>query len=153
MSKVQPKVVFLDPKIKEFGITYATPGSAAFDLRASIEEESVVLMPGETKLIPTGLKVWLENPHVAGLILPRSGLGHKHGVILGNGTGLIDSDYQNQLFVSAWNRSSEPYEIKRHERIAQYTVVPVYQVEPEIVESFDEETERGEKGFGSSGKE
>lgn len=152
MSKIQPQVIFLDPKIEEFGITYATPGSAAFDLRACIEEPSLTIQPGECKLIPTGLKVWLDDPAVAGLILPRSGLGHKHGLILGNGTGLIDSDYQNQLFVSVWNRSIQPYEIQQHERIAQYVVVPVLQVEPVVVKSFAAESERGEKGFGSSGK-
>lgn len=151
-NSIEPQVKFLSQEIADFGITYATPGSAAFDLRANIPEEELTLAPGECQLIPTGLAVWLENPAVAGLILPRSGLGHKHGVILGNGSGLIDSDYQNQLFVSAWNRSTKPYTIKRHERIAQYVVVPVLHVKPRVVTEFETETERGEGGFGSSGK-
>jgi len=152
-SKLSVDVKVLDKRLldSELMPTYATPGSAALDLRACIDE-CLTLQPGETKLIPTGLAVHLSNPSFAGMILPRSGLGHKHGIVLGNLVGLIDSDYQGQLFVSLWNRSTEPFEIKAMERIAQYVVVPVQQVAFNVVESF-EATERAEGGFGSTGKQ
>lgn len=150
MSKNQTQVIFLSERIAEHGITYATPGSAAFDLRANIEEE-LVIQPGECHLIGTGLQVWLDNTQLAGLILPRSGLGHKHGIILGNGTGLVDSDYQGELKVSCWNRSNVAYTLSPYERFAQYAVVPVVQITPVVVDAW-EASERGEGGFGSSGK-
>lgn len=152
MSKLPVEVKFLDPKIAEFGIEYATPGSAAFDLRAAIQEPLVVA-PGATHLVPTGLAVWIANTDFAGFILPRSGTGHKHGIVLGNGTGLIDSDYQNQLFMSIHNRSDVEYTIQPHERVAQYVVLPVYQIDPVVVTEFSDVSERALNGFGSSGKQ
>lgn len=129
---------------------YATSGSAGLDLRACIDAP-LVLAPGETQLIPTGLAVHIEDPHLAAVLLPRSGLGHKHGVVLGNLVGLIDSDYQGQVFVSCWNRGGQPYEIQVGERIAQMVFVPVAQVAFERVEEFAQ-TRRAEGGFGHSGR-
>lgn len=129
---------------------YATPGSAGLDLRACLEE-AVTLNPGETTLIKTGLSVYIEDPNLAGLILPRSGLGHKHGIVLGNLVGLIDSDYQGELMVSCWNRGNAPFTIEVGERIAQYVLVPVIQAAFEVVTDF-QETERGAGGFGHSGR-
>lgn len=129
---------------------YATPGSAGLDLRACIDAP-LVLAPGETQLIPTGLAVHIEDPHLAAVLLPRSGLGHKHGVVLGNLVGLIDSDYQGQVFVSCWNRGGQPYEIQVGERIAQMVFVPVAQVAFERVDDFAQ-TRRAEGGFGHSGR-
>ena len=143
-------VVVLDEKIRPHLPAYATHGSAGLDLRACLDAP-ITLQPGDTQLIPTGLAIHLVDPHLAAVIIPRSGLGHKHGIVLGNLVGLIDSDYQGQLFVSCWNRGREPFEIKPLERIAQLVVVPVVQVELNVVESF-EESARGAGGFGSTGK-
>ncbi|MGY0399452.1 MAG: dUTP diphosphatase [Ostreibacterium sp.] len=129
--------------------SYATRGSAGLDLRALLDER-LTLQPGETHLIPTGMAVHLTDANYAAVILPRSGLGHKHGIVLGNLVGLIDSDYQGQLFVSCWNRSSEPFTIEIGNRIAQLVIVPIVQVEFELVEHF-EKSHRGEGGFGSTG--
>lgn len=129
---------------------YSTEGSAGLDLRACIEAPQT-LMPGATLLIPTGLAIYIENPGYAAMILPRSGLGHKHGIVLGNLVGLIDSDYQGELMVSAWNRGNETFTIEPGERIAQLIIVPVHQVAFDIVEEFTV-TERGDGGFGSSGR-
>ena len=129
---------------------YASDGSAGLDLRACVTD-TLVLEAGATELIPTGICIHIANSGYAGLILPRSGLGHKHGIVLGNLVGLIDSDYQGQLFVSCWNRGSEPYSIEVGARIAQLVIVPVAQVSFNRVESF-EESSRGEGGFGSTGK-
>lgn len=128
---------------------YATDGSAGLDMRAVIDEV-VTVEPGETVLIPTGLAIHIADPGLAAVLLPRSGLGHKHGLVLGNLTGLIDSDYQGQVFVSCWNRGSKRYEIQPGERIAQMLFVPVEQVQFNIVEDF-EDSERGAGGFGHSG--
>lgn len=130
--------------------TYSTEGSAGLDLRACIEAPQS-LVPGATLLIPTGLAIYIENPGYAAMILPRSGLGHKHGIVLGNLVGLIDSDYQGELMVSAWNRGNETFTIEPGERIAQLIIVPVHQVAFDIVEEFTV-TERGDGGFGSSGR-
>ena len=128
---------------------YATDGSAGLDMRAVIDEV-VTVEPGETALIPTGLAIHIADPGLAAVLLPRSGLGHKHGLVLGNLTGLIDSDYQGQVFVSCWNRGSKRYEIQPGERIAQMLFVPVEQVQFNVVEDF-EDSERGAGGFGHSG--
>lgn len=130
---------------------YATSGSAGLDLRACIEAP-LVLSPGAAELIPTGLALWVQDPGYAAMILPRSGLGHRHGVVLGNLVGLIDSDYQGQLMVSCWNRSAEPFTIEVGERIAQLVVVPVSQPKFAIVDEF-EATERGSGGFGHTGRQ
>lgn len=128
---------------------YATEGSAGLDLRAMLEAP-LILEPGATTLIPTGLAIHIADPGLAALILPRSGLGHKHGIVLGNLVGLIDSDYQGQLMVSCWNRGSDPFTMEPGERIAQLVLVPVLQARLEVVESFDE-TQRGAGGFGHTG--
>ncbi len=128
----------------------ATPGSAGVDLRACMAAP-LVLQPGETQLVPTGLAIHIADPGYAGLILPRSGLGHKHGIVLGNLVGLIDSDYQGQLMVSVWNRSDQPFTLEPGERMAQYVVVPVVQPQFEVVEAF-EQSSRGAGGFGHSGR-
>ena len=128
---------------------YATDGSAGLDMRACIDEPLTV-EPGATELIPTGLAIHIDEPTLAAVLLPRSGLGHKHGLVLGNLTGLIDSDYQGQVFISCWNRSSQAYEVQPAERIAQMVFVPVEQVRFEVVEDFDE-SKRGDGGFGHSG--
>lgn len=129
--------------------TYATAGSAGIDLRACVDE-TLTLLPGQTTLIPSGIAVHIADPSLAAVVLPRSGLGHKHGIVLGNLVGLIDSDYQGQIFISCWNRGSEDFQIAPGERIAQLVFVPVCQVEFEVVEAFDS-SERGEGGFGHSG--
>lgn len=149
-SKIQLKI--LDSRIGgEFPIPhYATEGSAGMDLRACVEGD-VDLAPGDTYLVPTGMAIHVADPNYAAVLLPRSGLGHKHGVVLGNLVGLIDSDYQGQLFVSCWNRSKESFTIKPGERIAQMVIVPVVQAEFEIVEEFDS-SERGAGGFGHTGR-
>ena len=146
------KLRVLDPRIgREFPVpAYATGGSAGLDLRACVEAP-LVLAPGQAQLIPTGLSIWVEDPGLAAVILPRSGLGHKHGIVLGNLVGLIDSDYQGPLMVSCWNRGSEPFTVQPGERIAQLVVVPVVQVEFEVVDEFVA-TQRGAGGFGSSGR-
>ncbi len=128
---------------------YATDGSAGLDMRAVIDE-ALTVEPGETTLVPTGLAIHVADPGLAAVLLPRSGLGHKHGLVLGNLTGLIDSDYQGQVFISCWNRSSRSYEIQPGERIAQMVFVPVEQVQFNVVEDFDD-SERGAGGFGHSG--
>lgn len=147
MKKIDVKII--DKRLLDLLPSYATPGSAGIDLRASIED-AVTIHPGQTVLIPTGMSIHLADPSCAAMILPRSGLGHKHGIVLGNLVGLIDSDYQGQLMVSTWNRGSEPFTISPMDRIAQLIVVPVIQVELNIVDSFDL-SERGSGGFGHSG--
>jgi len=146
------KVRVLDERMgRDFPLpAYATDGSAGLDLRACLAAD-LVLDPGRAELIPTGLAIYLEDPGLAAMILPRSGLGHKHGIVLGNLVGLIDSDYQGQLLVSCWNRGGEPYTIRPGERIAQLIVVPVVQVEIEVVADFAGST-RGAGGFGHSGR-
>ena len=146
------KIRILDRRLgAEFPLpAYATAGSAGLDLRACLDGP-LTLMPGRAELIPTGMSIHLSDPGLAAVILPRSGLGHKHGVVLGNLVGLIDSDYQGQLLVSCWNRAQEPFLIQPGERIAQLVVVPVVQVALEVVESF-EESSRGAGGFGHSGR-
>jgi dUTP pyrophosphatase len=129
---------------------YATDGSAGLDLRACIGQ-AMVVEPGRTELIPTGIAMHLADPGLAAMVLPRSGLGHKHGIVLGNLVGLIDSDYQGQVFVSLWNRGDTPFRLEPMERIAQLVVVPVVQVAFDIVDSFDESA-RGAGGFGSTGR-
>ncbi len=143
----------LDARIgREFPLPqYATAGSAGLDLRACLDGP-LALAPGSAELIPTGLAIHLEDPGLAAVILPRSGLGHRHGIVLGNLVGLIDSDYQGQLLVSCWNRSAERYEVQPGERIAQLIVVPVVQVQLDIVEAFCE-SRRGAGGFGHSGRQ
>jgi dUTP pyrophosphatase len=152
MSRRPLKVRVLDARIgREFPLpAYATEGSAGLDLRACVAAP-LVLAPGEAQLLPTGLSIWLEDPGYAAVILPRSGLGHKHGIVLGNLVGLIDSDYQGPLMVSCWNRGAAPFTVQPGERIAQLVVVPVAQVELEIVDEFVA-TGRGAGGFGSSGR-
>jgi len=152
MSLRSMKVRILDARIgKEFPLpTYATAGSAGLDLRACIEAP-LELPPGKAELLPTGLAIWVEDPTLAAMILPRSGLGHKHGIVLGNLVGLIDSDYQGQLMVSCWNRGATAYIVQPGERIAQLVLVPVVQATLEVVEEFVA-TARGAGGFGSSVK-
>ena len=151
MQKIQLKL--LDPRL---GDTidlpdYATPGSAGLDLRACLEQD-IIIQPGETILIPTGLAIHIDDPSLAAVLLPRSGLGHKHGIVLGNLVGLIDSDYQGQVFVSCWNRGDTPFEIIIGERIAQMVFIPVAQVGFEHVEEFTS-SERGAGGFGHTGRQ
>ncbi|MDC7690849.1 dUTP diphosphatase [Vogesella indigofera] len=143
-------VQILDARLKDNLPAYATSGSAGLDLRAAIDAE-ITIVPGQTVLVPTGMAIHLADPKLAAMILPRSGLGHKHGIVLGNLTGLIDSDYQGQLFVSVWNRGDSDFVLKPLERIAQMIIVPVVQVGFNIVDSFDA-SERGEGGFGSTGR-
>ncbi|WP_459207229.1 dUTP diphosphatase [Pseudomonas sp. MLB6B] len=149
MHALQAKI--LDPRLgTDFPLPqYATPGSAGLDLRALLQQDTV-LEPGQTLLIPTGLSIFISDPSLAALVLPRSGLGHKHGIVLGNLVGLIDSDYQGELMVSCWNRGHAPFTLTVGERIAQLVLVPVVQAQFEIVEEFAA-TERGEGGFGHSG--
>jgi dUTP pyrophosphatase len=146
------RVRIIDPRLgAEFPLPeYATAGSAGLDLRACLEKP-LELAPGRAELIPTGLAIYLEDPALAAMVLPRSGLGHRHGIVLGNLVGLIDSDYQGELMVSCWNRGHEPFTLKPGERIAQLVIVPVVQVELEIVANF-EATTRGAGGFGHSGR-
>tara|TARA_Y100001934_G_scaffold273377_1_gene363576 strand:- start:1063 stop:1515 length:453 start_codon:yes stop_codon:yes gene_type:complete len=129
---------------------YATDGSAGLDLRAMVKEP-LTLEPGQTELLPTGMAIHISDPGYAGMILPRSGLGHKHGIVLGNLVGLIDSDYQGELMVSCWNRSNQPFTVEPGERIAQLVIVPVMQVQLEQVDTFTD-SERGSGGFGHSGR-
>ena len=147
---LQVELKILDDRLKESMPAYATTGSAGLDLRACIEA-AVTIQPGETTLIPTGMAIHLANSAYAAMILPRSGLGHKHGIVLGNLVGLIDSDYQGQLFVSCWNRSKEAFVMNPMERMAQLVIVPVVQANFTVVDEFDA-SERGEGGFGSTGK-
>ncbi len=150
MRRVQLKL--LDPRLgTEFPLPhYATDGAAGMDLRACLESASTIA-PGVTELVPTGLAIHMEDKDLAAVLLPRSGLGHKHGIVLGNLVGLIDSDYQGQVYVSCWNRSKEAFTIQPGERIAQMVFVPVVRAEFEIVEEFAPSV-RGEGGFGSSGR-
>ncbi len=148
MTTIQLKV--LDPRMAEHLPAYATPGSAGLDLRACLDS-ALVLEPGQCKLIPTGLAIHIGDPGLAAMILPRSGLGHKHGIVLGNLVGLIDSDYQGPLMVSCWNRGSALFTVQPMERIAQLVIVPVVQAAFERVNEFAA-SERGEAGFGSTGK-
>ena len=145
------EVKILDPRMADRLPAYATPGSAGLDLRACIDAP-VVLAPGEARLLSTGLAIHVADPNLAAMILPRSGLGHKNGIVLGNGTGLIDSDYQGPLMVSAWNRSAEAFTIQPLDRIAQLVIVPVLQATFEVVESFDGTSARASGGFGSTGR-
>jgi dUTP pyrophosphatase len=146
--KIDVKII--DPRLSDNLPAYATPGSAGLDLRACLSEP-LTLAPNAWQLIPTGIAIYLEDPGFAALILPRSGLGHKHGIVLGNLVGLIDSDYQGQLMVSAWNRSEVAFTIEPMERIAQLMIVPVVQAEFNVVSEFAP-SDRGEGGYGSTGK-
>jgi dUTP pyrophosphatase len=143
-------VRILDARLKDNLPAYATTGSAGLDLRACLDAP-LTLQPNAWQLVPTGIAIYLQDPGYAALILPRSGLGHKHGIVLGNLVGLIDSDYQGQLMVSAWNRSDVAFTIEPMERIAQLMIVPVMQAEFNVVDSFTA-TQRGEGGYGSTGK-
>ena len=147
MKKIDVKI--LDPRIKDQFPQYATPGSAGLDLRACIDS-ALTLKPGQAELIPSGIAIHLDDPGLAAILLPRSGLGHKHGIVLGNLVGLIDSDYQGQIFVSVWNRGQKDFVLTPMERIAQLVVVPVVQVGFNIVSEFAE-SHRGGGGFGSTG--
>jgi dUTP pyrophosphatase len=147
--KIDVKV--LDPRLQSQFPAYATPGSAGLDLRACLEAP-LNLLPNAWQLVPTGMAIHLADPGYAALILPRSGLGHKHGIVLGNLVGLIDSDYQGQLMVSAWNRSDVPFTIEPMERIAQLVIVPVVQAQFRVVSDFAQTSERGEGGYGSTGQ-
>ncbi|MNF58419.1 dUTP pyrophosphatase [Pseudomonas linyingensis] len=150
MHTLQARI--LDPRLgRDFPLPdYATPGSAGLDLRAMLQEE-LVLEPGQTVLIPTGLAIHVADPGLAALILPRSGLGHKHGIVLGNLVGLIDSDYQGELMVSCWNRGQNAFTLAVGERLAQLVLVPVVQARFELVEQFDD-SQRGAGGFGHTGQ-
>ena len=147
--KVDLKI--LDPRMADQLPQYATPGSAGLDLRACLDV-AITLEPNAWQLVPTGIAIHLDDPVYAALILPRSGLGHKHGIVLGNLVGLIDSDYQGQLMVSAWNRSSTPFTLEPMERLAQLVIVPVVQAQFNVVQEFAAKSERGEGGYGSTGK-
>lgn len=146
--KLELKIV--DARMRDYLPAYATTGSAGLDLRACLDAP-MTIAPGQTVLVPTGLAIHLADPGYAAMILPRSGLGHKHGIVLGNLVGLIDSDYQGQLMVSTWNRGSTPFVLEPLERLAQLVIVPVVQAQFEIVDEFAA-SERGENGFGSTGK-
>jgi dUTP pyrophosphatase len=150
MNNIQLKI--LDSRIgKEFPLPgYATEGSAGMDLRACLDEE-LELLPGQTELLPTGMAIHIGDPGLAAVLLPRSGLGHKHGIVLGNLVGLIDSDYQGQLFISCWNRGQTAFVIEPGERIAQMVFVPIIQVNLEVVEEFAD-SQRGTGGFGHTGR-
>jgi len=148
--KINVDIKIINEMIKDHLPDYGSIGSAGLDLRACINEE-ITIKPGETALIPTGFAMFLKNPDYAACILPRSGLGHKHGIVLGNLVGLIDSDYQGELMVSCWNRSSENFTVDPLDRIAQMIIVPVMQANLNIVKDF-EATDRGSGGFGSTGK-
>lgn len=151
MTPIELKI--LDPRVgTDFPLpAYATPGSAGLDLRACLDAP-LTLKPGDTQLLPTGMAIHIADPGLCATILPRSGLGHKHGIVLGNLVGLIDSDYQGQLMVSCWNRGSAPFTIEPGERIAQLVILPVVQAQFTLVNEFDQ-SERGEGGFGSSGRQ
>ena len=148
MKKLDVKI--LDPRLRDQLPSYATLGSAGLDLRACITEP-ITLAPGQTELVPTGMAIHLDDPGLAAMILPRSGLGHKHGIVLGNLIGLIDSDYQGQIFVSTWNRGNASFVLNPMERLAQLVVVPIVQVEFNVVDDFAHSM-RGAGGFGSTGK-
>jgi dUTP pyrophosphatase len=148
MKNIDLKII--DSRMTDLLPAYGTPGSAGLDLRACIDT-AITIKPGETVLIPTGLAIHIDNPGYAAMILPRSGMGHKHGIVLGNLVGLIDSDYQGQLMVSTWNRGQSEFVLQPMERLAQLVIVPVLQVGFNIVEEFGD-SQRGEGGFGSTGK-
>jgi dUTP pyrophosphatase len=148
MQSLQVKI--LDERMRDQLPAYGTPGSAGLDLRACIDA-TIEIAPGQTVLVPTGLAIYVEDPRYAAFILPRSGLGHKHGIVLGNLVGLIDSDYQGQLMVSTWNRGSTAFKLEPMERLAQLVVMPVQQVALKVVEEFTESS-RGAGGFGSTGR-
>ena len=148
---MQIDVKILDPRMVDQLPAYATSGSAGLDLRAYLDE-ALTLQPNAWQLVPTGIAIHLADPGYAALILPRSGLGHKHGIVLGNLVGLIDSDYQGQLMVSAWNRSQQAFTIEPMERIAQLVIVPVVQARFNVVSEFPAQSERGAGGYGSTGK-
>lgn len=148
MKQIDLKI--LDPRMKDFLPAYATTGSAGLDLRACVDAP-LTLEPGQTALVPTGLAIHIADPGYAAMILPRSGLGHKNGIVLGNLVGLIDSDYQGQLMVSTWNRGQSAFTLQPMDRLAQLVVVPVLQVAFNVVEEF-ETSDRGAGGFGSTGK-
>ena len=150
MTRPAVQLKILNPEIRNQLPAYATDGAAGLDLRACTEG-TLTLAPGETRLIPTGIAVYLGDPNLAAVILPRSGPGHKHGTVLGNLVGLIDSDYQGELMVSVWNRSSEPFDIRPFERIAQMVILPVVQADFQIVDDFAASA-RGQGGFGSTGR-
>ena len=148
MKTIELKI--LDARLREQLPAYATPGSAGLDLRACVRAP-LTLEPGQTELVPSGMAIHLDDPGLAAIVLPRSGLGHKHGIVLGNLVGLIDSDYQGEIFVSAWNRGQGAFTIQPMERLAQLVIVPVVQVGFDIVDEFNAST-RGAGGFGSTGK-
>ncbi len=150
-AKMQVDVRVLDERLRTQMPSYATPGSAGLDLRACLEAP-LTLAPNAWQLVPTGMAIHLADPGYAALILPRSGLGHKHGIVLGNLVGLIDSDYQGQLMVSAWNRSDVAFTIEPMERIAQLVIVPVVQASFRLVDTFEEASARGAGGYGSTGR-
>ena len=149
-SALEIEVRVLDQRVREYLPAYATPGSAGMDLRACVDRE-LVIEPGDAQLIATGISIYIGDPAFAAVILPRSGLGHKHGIVLGNLVGLIDSDYQGPLMVSCWNRGRVPFTIHPFDRIAQLVIVPVAHAEFRVVGDFDASA-RGEGGFGSSGR-
>ena len=148
MSRIDVRV--LDSRLHDTPLQYSSAGAAGLDLRACIDEP-LTLRPGDSALLPSGIAIHLADPGLAALVLPRSGLGHKHGIVLGNLVGLIDSDYQGQIMVSVWNRSREPYTLQPMERVAQLVIVPVVQVALNVVDTFAT-SERGAGGFGSTGK-
>lgn len=148
MRKLDVRI--LDARLRDHLPAYSTPGSAGLDLRACIETP-ITLEPGQTELVPSGIAIHLSDPSLAAMVLPRSGLGHKHGIVLGNLVGLIDSDYQGQIFVSVWNRSRDSFRLAPLERIAQLVIVPVVQVMFNVVDTF-EKSDRGDGGFGSTGR-
>ena len=149
---MQVDIKILDARLRDNMPSYATPGSAGLDLRACIDAP-VTLEPGQWQLIPTSMAMYLKDPGYAAMILPRSGMGHKHGIVLGNLVGLIDSDYQGQLMVSAWNRSQTAFTLQPMDRLAQLVIVPVVQPSFNVVDEFEAPSERGEGGYGSTGKQ
>ncbi|AQU83589.1 MAG: dUTP diphosphatase [Halomonas sp.] len=153
MSSTRPRLQckVLDERLLDYLPSYATAGSAGMDLRALLDEP-LTLAPGDCELVRTGLAIYIEDPSLAGMILPRSGLGHKHGIVLGNLVGLIDSDYQGELMISVWNRGQTSFTLAPFERLAQYVLVPVAQADLAIVNSFEDST-RGSGGFGSTGRQ
>ena len=148
-NKRKIEVIIHDERLKLSKPNYSTLGSAGIDLKACITDE-LLISSEDTKLIPSGISIYIKDPKLAGLIIPRSGLGHKKGIVLGNLTGLIDSDYQGQIFISLWNRSKTDFILKPLERVAQLVIVPIVQIEFEIVEKFNK-SQRGTRGFGSTG--
>ena len=148
MKRIELKI--LDPRLREQLPRYATPGSAGLDLRACVKAP-LTLEPGQTELVPSGMAIHLDDPGLAAIVLPRSGLGHKQGIVLGNLVGLIDSDYQGEIFISTWNRGKAAFTLQPMERLAQLVIVPVVQVAFDVVHEF-QESARGAGGFGSTGK-